>query len=107
LVWDALQHELCSEELRHVWRGEEALPAGWTDAEADQLCLFVQCLEAAVGPGDLHSLRVLYARPVDGSPDMSRVQLSSRRPLTVTYKTGGDPLLAVVESSPESLEGHV
>ncbi len=73
-------------------------PAGWTIAEVVRVRLLVQCLRAAQSPGDVLSLRSLRLNPDPDDGERATAELSSGRALAVTFKSGSDPMVAILET---------
>lgn len=98
-----MQLDLLDDDLRLLIAGRRL--TGWTDSEADQVLLLAQCTIAAQTPSDLHSLRILHLCPgPDDTTATASVQLSSKRQLTITFKTGSIPITAVFDVASQGTE---
>lgn len=91
-----MQIECGDDEVERATDQPGGPPPGWTLAEVARVRLLVQCLHAAQSPDDVLSLRSLRLKPDPDDGERATAELSSGRALAVTFKSGGDPMSAIL-----------
>lgn len=98
-VKDGLDIEYLAGDLRRVAFASDGRPSGWSDVEAAQLRLIVQCLKGAAIESDLLSSRQLRLQPDPGRGGHT-ASLSVRKTLVIAFKAAGGVTTAILDVLP-------